>query len=114
MVACVSPSSVYVDETLSTLNYATRTMNIKNKPVVQMEEKDQIIYSLTRERDLLRLENQYLREQIEKVSKGKVSLPKLEGKKKELPPLNKGSKEASGKPLSVSKVQQSPGGKGDR
>lgn len=48
------------------------------------------------------------------MSKGKVSLPKLEGKKKELPPLNKGSKEASGKPLSVSKVQQSPGGKMER
>ena len=55
MVACASPSSVYADETLSTLNYATRTMNIKNKPVVQMEEKDQIIYGLVRERDLLRL-----------------------------------------------------------
>lgn len=36
MVACVSPSSVYFDQTLSTLNYATRTMNIKNKPVIQM------------------------------------------------------------------------------
>ena len=106
MVACVSPASAYADETLSTLNYATRTMNIKNKPVVQMEEKDQIIYGLARERDLLRLENQYLREQIEKVSKGKVNVPKYEPKKKELPPLNKGTKEASGKPLSVSKVQE--------
>lgn len=76
MVACASPSSVYSDETLSTLNYATRTMNIKNKPVVQMEEKDQIIYSLARQRDLLRLENLYLREQIEKISKGKVVIPK--------------------------------------
>jgi hypothetical protein len=37
MVACASPASVYFDETLSTLNYATRTMNIKNKPVIQME-----------------------------------------------------------------------------
>lgn len=55
MVACASPSSAYTDETVSTLNYATRTMNIKNKPVVQMEEKDQIIYGLARERDLLRL-----------------------------------------------------------
>jgi hypothetical protein len=48
MVACASPASVYFDETLSTLNYATRTMNIKNKPVIQMEEKDQIIYGLMR------------------------------------------------------------------
>ena len=76
MVACVSPSSAYFDETLSTLNYATRTMNIKNKPVIQMEEKDQIIYGLIRERDLLRLENQYLKDQIDKATGGK-SLPKL-------------------------------------
>ena len=48
MVACVSPASTYFDETLSTLNYATRTMNIKNKPIIQMEEKDQIIYGLMR------------------------------------------------------------------
>lgn len=34
MIACVSPSEVYAEETISTLNYATRTMNIKNKPVV--------------------------------------------------------------------------------
>lgn len=34
MIACVSPSAVYADETVSTLNYATRTMNIKNKPVI--------------------------------------------------------------------------------
>lgn len=53
---------------------------------------------------MLRLENQYLREQIEKISKGKVTIPKLEAKKKELPPLNKGTKEASGKPLSLSKM----------
>ena len=34
MIACVSPSEAYGDETISTLNYATRTMNIKNKPVI--------------------------------------------------------------------------------
>lgn len=34
MIACVSPSEVYSDETISTLNYATRTMNIKNKPIL--------------------------------------------------------------------------------
>lgn len=34
MIACVSPSEVYTDETISTLNYATRTMNIKNKPIL--------------------------------------------------------------------------------
>lgn len=34
MIACISPSGVYYDETFSTMNYAARTMNIKNKPVV--------------------------------------------------------------------------------
>ena len=34
MIACISPSATYIDETLSTLNYATRTMNIKNKPII--------------------------------------------------------------------------------
>ena len=46
MIACVSPSSAYFDETLSTLNYAARTMNIKNKPIVQMDQKDQNIVML--------------------------------------------------------------------
>jgi hypothetical protein len=36
MIACVSPSAVYADETMSTLNYAARAMNIKNKPVIQV------------------------------------------------------------------------------
>jgi hypothetical protein len=62
MIACVSPSAAYFDETLSTLTYATSTMNIKNKPVMQMGERDQIILNLTRERDLLKMENTYLRE----------------------------------------------------
>jgi len=45
MIACISPSSVYIEETLSTLNYACRTMNIKNKPVIQMDPKEQIIFN---------------------------------------------------------------------
>ena len=40
MIACVSPSEVYQEETISTLNYATRTMNIKNKPIVMMDAKE--------------------------------------------------------------------------
>ena len=40
MIACISPSINYFDESLSTIQYAMRTMNIKNKPIVQMETKD--------------------------------------------------------------------------
>lgn len=38
MIACISPSAVYFEETLSTLKYATRTMNIKNKPIIQVDK----------------------------------------------------------------------------
>ena len=34
MISCVGPSACYFEETHSTMNYASRTMNIKNKPVV--------------------------------------------------------------------------------
>lgn len=57
MIACVSPSEMYSDETISTLNYATRTMNIKNKPVIQVDAKEQVIFNLKREVQLLHLEN---------------------------------------------------------
>lgn len=36
MIACCSPSATHVEETLSTLSYATRAKNIRNRPVVQM------------------------------------------------------------------------------
>jgi len=38
MIACAGPSGVYYDETFSTMNYAARTMNIKNKPIVQVDK----------------------------------------------------------------------------
>ena len=40
LIACVSPAGTYADETVSTLNFATRTMNIKNKPIIQMDAKE--------------------------------------------------------------------------
>lgn len=70
MIACVSPSEVYVDETVSTLNYATRTMNIKNKPVVMMDAKEQIIFNLKREIQLIKMENEYLKEQVTRLNGG--------------------------------------------
>jgi hypothetical protein len=64
MIACISPSDVYIEETMSTLNYATRTMNIKNKPILQMDPKDQIIFNSRREIQLLKMENSYLKEKL--------------------------------------------------
>lgn len=36
MIACCSPASSAVEETLSTLSYATRAKNIRNRPSVQV------------------------------------------------------------------------------
>lgn len=78
MIACASPSETYFDETLSTLNYAARTMNIRNKPVIQMDQKDQIIHEIQAEIEELRRENVYLREQYQRVSKGlPIKMPEL-------------------------------------
>lgn len=35
MIACCSPSATTAEETLSTLSYATRAKNIRNRPVMQ-------------------------------------------------------------------------------
>jgi len=70
MIACVSPSETYIEETLSTLNYATRTMNIKNKPMVQMDPKEQIIFNLKKEIQLIKMENEYLKEQVMRLNGG--------------------------------------------
>lgn len=68
MIACISPSEAYADETLSTLNYATRTMNIKNKPIIKMDEKEQIKFNLKREVKLLKLQNAFLRQELSRVT----------------------------------------------
>ncbi|OMJ79509.1 hypothetical protein SteCoe_20477 [Stentor coeruleus] len=70
MIANISPASAYVEETMSTLNYATRAMNIKNKPVIQVDNKEQIIFNLKREIQLLKLENDYLKDQLSRINGG--------------------------------------------
>eukprot|EP00959_Pyramimonas_sp_CCMP1952_P241584 5049210-Pyramimonas_sp.AAC.1 len=46
MIATVAPSSKHVEETLSTLYYATSANNIKNKPVIQMDPQEQMMTAL--------------------------------------------------------------------
>ena len=43
MVACVSPADNNFDETLSTLRYANRATNIKNKPKINEDPKDALL-----------------------------------------------------------------------
>lgn len=53
-----------VEETLSTLSYATRTKNIHNRPMVQYDPREAQISLLRREIELLRQENTLLKEQL--------------------------------------------------
>ena len=67
MIACVSPSSVYSDETMSTLNYASRTMNIKNKPLVQMDSREKASEGLKEENEIYLEENEFLKNEFMKL-----------------------------------------------
>ena len=79
MIACVSPSSEYVEETMSTLNYACRAMNIKNKPVIQLDAKEQVIYNLRREVDLLKMENEWLKSKVHELNGGQpIEMPQMQ------------------------------------
>ncbi len=63
MVCCCSPASGFYEETLNTLKYATRAAKIQNKPTLQLDGKEQLIARLREEIKLLKMENEYLREQ---------------------------------------------------
>ncbi|KAK3233486.1 hypothetical protein CYMTET_56226 [Cymbomonas tetramitiformis] len=79
MIATCSPAQGYVEETLSTLYYATSAKNIKNKPVVQMDPQDTLVLALRREVQLLRTENTFLREQL--AGKATPGYPQLDVQK---------------------------------
>lgn len=42
MIACISPSSYNLHETLNTLRYASRAKRIQNRPVVQMDPREEV------------------------------------------------------------------------
>ncbi|GAX83449.1 hypothetical protein CEUSTIGMA_g10874.t1 [Chlamydomonas eustigma] len=105
MIACCSPSSLHVEETLSTLGYATRAKNIQNRPVVQYDPKEQQIAALRREIDLLRQENFYLREQLQGGGLNSQTPSCVPTSVKALPPQNwdeeDGEQAVEGRPPSV-------------
>lgn len=61
MLACVSPSPNALEDTLSTLNYATRAKNIQNKPTVQVDPMEFALSNLRKQNHLLKGENEALR-----------------------------------------------------
>lgn len=56
MIACVSPADYNLEETLSTLRYADRAKQIKNKPMVNQDPKTAEINKLNKLVQTLRLE----------------------------------------------------------
>ena len=60
MVACLSPADNNYDETISTLRYANRAKNIKNKPKINEDPKDAMLREYQEEIDKLKamLQNQ--------------------------------------------------------
>eukprot|EP00340_Litonotus_pictus_P013005 CAMPEP_0170539290 /NCGR_PEP_ID=MMETSP0209-20121228/103834_1 /TAXON_ID=665100 ORGANISM="Litonotus pictus, Strain P1" /NCGR_SAMPLE_ID=MMETSP0209 /ASSEMBLY_ACC=CAM_ASM_000301 /LENGTH=238 /DNA_ID=CAMNT_0010841175 /DNA_START=470 /DNA_END=1183 /DNA_ORIENTATION=- len=68
MIACVSPSMEWSEETLSTLNYASKTKNISNKPVVQVQDSEKEYFEVKKENDLLKKENEILKTELIKLT----------------------------------------------
>lgn len=55
MIACLSPADDNYDETLSTLRYANRAKNIKNKPKINEDPKDAMLREYQEEIEKLKL-----------------------------------------------------------
>lgn len=54
MIACISPSDNNYDESLSTLRYANRAKNIKNKPRINEDPKDALLREYQQEIERLK------------------------------------------------------------
>lgn len=57
MIACASPADSNLEETLSTVKYASRARNIKNKPKVNRDANSMLIEALKKQIDQLTVEN---------------------------------------------------------
>ncbi|KAL5244522.1 hypothetical protein ACI65C_011932 [Semiaphis heraclei] len=55
MIACISPADYNMDETVSTLRYANRALQIKNKPVINQDPITAQISALSKENHELKL-----------------------------------------------------------
>lgn len=62
MIACVSPSESNYEESLNTIKYASKAMNIKNKPVVNRDPHTAHVNHLNQRIEQLSLENTTLKE----------------------------------------------------
>eukprot|EP00435_Cladocopium_sp_Y103_P040903 s754_g11.t1 len=58
MVTCISPPSAFAEETVNSLNYAQKAMNIQNTPILQLDEQQRVLLDLRSENAQLRRELQ--------------------------------------------------------
>ncbi|KFO75676.1 Kinesin-like KIF12, partial [Cuculus canorus] len=77
MVACISPSSRCLPETLSTLHYASRARRVTTKPMANRMSPEKLLKTLEEEIQALQLENLSLRQQL--------CLPRLPMRSTEVP-----------------------------
>ncbi|XP_056362423.1 kinesin-like protein KIF12 [Oenanthe melanoleuca] len=64
MVACISPSSHCLSETLSTLHYASRARRVTTRPLANRVSREKLLQTLEQEIHALQLENLSLRQQL--------------------------------------------------
>ncbi|CAM2708055.1 unnamed protein product [Rotaria socialis] len=78
MLACVSPSILCENESLSTLRYANRAKNIENAPLIKTDSKENVINRLKLEVRKLKDENLELRHKLGGQTNN--NLPKLKNR----------------------------------
>lgn len=61
MIACITPSGHCIEESSLTLQYASSVMRIKNRPIIQLDPKDQESMDLAQQNKRLRAEVSQLR-----------------------------------------------------
>ncbi|XP_075627375.1 kinesin-like protein KIF12 isoform X2 [Balearica regulorum gibbericeps] len=64
MVACISPSSRCLSETLSTLHYASQARRVTTRPLANRVSREKLLQTLEEEIQALQLENLSLRQQL--------------------------------------------------
>nr|XP_023699761.1 kinesin-like protein KIF12 isoform X2 [Paramormyrops kingsleyae] len=64
MIACVSPATANLQETLNTLRFSSRAKRIKNRPIAKHVLREKLVVSLQGEIRLLRSENMLLRQHL--------------------------------------------------
>ncbi|XP_037684229.1 kinesin-like protein KIF17 isoform X4 [Choloepus didactylus] len=89
MVACLSPADNNYDETLSTLRYANRAKNIKNKPHINEDPKDALLREYQEEIKRLKaiLAQQMSPDNLSALLSNQVSLNAVQVEKPLLPPV---------------------------